>query len=68
MEHVVLTAGIGARLANEHYIETGHKIILCGKKESFYNSEGRRFTDFTKEYKCTQCDFKSFRGERKSRD
>lgn len=69
MEHIVMTAGRGAELANEHYLETGHKIIVLGKKQGFYISDGsRRFMDFTKEYKCTQCDFRSFRGVRKSKD
>ena len=63
LQHLVLSAGNGAILADEHRTNTGHKIEVFGKRESFYTRD-RRMTDFTRKYKCTECNFESFDGKR----
>ena len=60
---LVLSVGNGAILADEHYKITGHKIEVLGKKISS-GIRNIKFIDFIEEYKCTECIFESFNGER----
>ena len=62
MEHLIYKDSTGAAEADEHYLKTGHKIIVEGQILSHIWGKDNRL-DKLKKYKCSKCDFHSFAGE-----
>ena len=62
MDFSIIKYNRGAKLADEHYTETGHKIEEFGEQRTVMLAN--LTYDLIKHYKCTECDFNSDAGER----